>query len=82
MEPNEPVPVEWQEEINLSNTLYSPSFHVNLVSYGKLKKKGGKWYQERDWILDSKGHPVVSMTLRDTEDLWVFDEPVIFAHQA
>lgn len=31
-----------EKAITLSNALYSPGFHTNLVSYGALKKKGGR----------------------------------------
>lgn len=34
-------PVKGRMEITLSDTLYSPGFHTNLVSYAILRKKGG-----------------------------------------
>ncbi|KAJ5215231.1 uncharacterized protein N7498_001638 [Penicillium cinerascens] len=68
-------------DITLSDVLYSPTFHINLVSYAKLKSKGGTWYQDRDWIVDLNGNPVVSLHLKEPENLWFFDEPdTVHAH--
>jgi len=60
--------------ITLSDTVYAPGFHVSIVSYGKLKRKGATWCQETDVILDPARRPVVSTTQWDM-DLWVFDRP-------
>jgi hypothetical protein len=35
--------VKGRMEIILSDTLYSPGFYTNLVSYAMLRKKGGLW---------------------------------------
>jgi Reverse transcriptase (RNA-dependent DNA polymerase) len=64
-----------EKTITLSNALYSPGFHTNLVSYGALKKKGGRWDEDRDCIRDPKGTPVVSLKPLDSLNLWVFDSP-------
>jgi hypothetical protein len=61
--------------IMLTDVLYSPGFHTNVVSYSKLRKKGATWCQQTDWIIDSMGNAVVSTHLWEDLGLWVFDEP-------
>ncbi|KAJ5869035.1 hypothetical protein N7455_003976 [Penicillium solitum] len=68
-------PQKGRMEITLSDALYSPSFHTNLVSYAMLKKKGGTWCQHTNCIRDPKGLPVVNVHLWDQFNLWIFDEP-------
>lgn len=70
-----------RRDITLSDVLYSLTFHINLVSYAKLKSKGGTWRQDRDWIVDPNRNPVVSLHLKEPENLWFFDEPdTVYAH--
>lgn len=45
-------PEKGRMEVPLSDALYSPSFHTNLVSYAMLKKKGGTWCQRTNCIRD------------------------------
>ncbi|OQD85533.1 hypothetical protein PENSOL_c040G03155, partial [Penicillium solitum] len=68
-------PQKGRMEITLSDALYSPSFHTNLVSYASLQKKGGTWCQRTNCIVDPKDRPVVSVHLWDQFNLWLFDEP-------
>jgi len=68
-------PQKGRMEITLSDALYSPSFHTNLVSYAMLKKKGGTWCQRTNCIRDPKDLPVVNVHLWDQFNLWIFDEP-------
>ncbi|KAJ5827623.1 hypothetical protein N7447_001845 [Penicillium robsamsonii] len=68
-------PQRGRMEITLSDALYSPTFHTNLVSYAQLKKKGGTWCQETNCIRDPNKNPVVSVRLWDQFDLWIFDQP-------
>ena len=69
-----------EKAITLSNALYSPGFHTNLVSYGALKKKGGRWDEDNDCIRDPNGTPVVSLKPLDSLNLWAFDVPAGHAH--
>lgn len=69
-----------EKAIMLSNALYSPGFHTNLVSYGALKKKGGRWDEDGDCIHDPNGIPVVSLKSLDSLNLWAFDMPAGHAH--
>lgn len=62
-------------EIPLSDALYSPSFHTNLVSYASMLKKGGTWCQRTNCIRDPNDRAVVNVHLWDQFNLWVFDEP-------
>ena len=64
-----------EKAITLSDALYSPGFHTNLVSYGALKKKGGRWDEDGDCIRDPNGIPVVSLKQLDSLNLWAFDTP-------
>ena len=69
-------PISKQERvITLSDACFAPGFHVNLVSYAKLKDKGGKWNESRGYIQDHEAIPIVSLRLRRDVGLWVFDEP-------
>jgi hypothetical protein len=68
-------PVKGRMEITLSDTLYSPGFHTNLVSYAMLRKKGGLWCQRTNCIRDPKDRPVVSVHFWDHFNLWLFDKP-------
>ncbi|KAJ6022979.1 hypothetical protein N7460_012269 [Penicillium canescens] len=45
--------------ISLSNCLYSPSFHCNLVSLARVEEKGGWWNTKKGWVIDNKGVPVM-----------------------
>ncbi|KAJ5486003.1 hypothetical protein N7530_000303 [Penicillium desertorum] len=58
----------------LTNTLYVPGFHTNLVSYAKMRRLGAMWCQDTDIIIDINKLPVVKLQLVDL-DLWVFDLP-------
>lgn len=69
-----------EKAITLSNALYSPGFHTNLVSYGALKKKGGRWDEDGDCIRDPNGAPVVSLKPLDSLNLWTFDIPYTAGH--
>lgn len=60
--------------ITLTDALYAPDFHVSLVSYGKLKRKGVHWCQDTDTLLDCNRIPIISMT-QAAMDLFVIDEP-------
>lgn len=71
-----------EKAITLSNALYSPGFHTNLVSYGALKKKGGRWDEDGDCIRDPNGTPVVSLKPIDSLNLWAFDIPYTAAGHA
>ncbi|KAJ5290653.1 uncharacterized protein N7443_010906 [Penicillium atrosanguineum] len=68
--------------ISLSDALYSPGFHTNLVSYAALLKKGGRWCQKSNCIVDTDNRPIVSVHLWDSMNLWLFDEPeeVVYPH--
>ncbi|KAJ5827830.1 hypothetical protein N7447_004593 [Penicillium robsamsonii] len=68
-------PVKGRMEITLSDALYSPSFHTNLVSYAMLKKKGGIWCERTNCIRDPNDRPVVCVNLWDQFNLWIFDKP-------
>ncbi|OQE34373.1 hypothetical protein PENCOP_c018G00907 [Penicillium coprophilum] len=68
-------PVKGRMEITLSDALYSPGFHTNLVSYAMLMKKGGIWCQRTNCIRDPNDRPVVCVNLWDHFNLWIFDEP-------
>ncbi|KAJ5504596.1 hypothetical protein N7463_007470 [Penicillium fimorum] len=68
-------PVKGRMEITLSDALYSPSFHTNLVSYAMLRKKGGLWCQRTNCIRDPEDRPVVCVNLWDHFNLWIFDRP-------
>ncbi|KAJ5369326.1 uncharacterized protein N7496_009086 [Penicillium cataractarum] len=61
--------------IQLSNVLYSPDFHANLMSYAGLKKKGLKWDEDNECIKDSNGEPVINVRLNEALDIWAFDQP-------
>ena len=69
-----------EKAITLSNALYSPGFHTNLVSYGTLKKRGGRWDEDGDCIRDLNGIPVVSLKPLDSLNLWAFDIPHTSGH--
>ena len=69
-----------EKAITLSNALYSPGFHTNLVSYGALKKRGGRWDEDGDCIRDPNGIPVVSLKPLDSLNLWAFDIPHTSGH--
>ncbi|KAF3391270.1 hypothetical protein F1880_007782 [Penicillium rolfsii] len=64
-------------QIQLSNVLYSPHFHANLVSYGCLKEKGMEWDQADECIKDSSGEPVINVRPIDALKLWAFDQPKV-----
>ncbi|KAJ6030953.1 uncharacterized protein N7446_007597 [Penicillium canescens] len=69
-------PISKQEKtITLSNACYAPGFHVNLVSYARLREKGGFWSESRGYIQDHQGIPIVSLRLWHHDGLWVFDQP-------
>jgi hypothetical protein len=69
-------PISKQERvITLSDACYAPGFHVNLVSYAKLKDKGGKWCESGGYIQDHEAIPIVSLRLWLDVGLWVFDQP-------
>lgn len=68
-------PVKGRMEITLSDALYSPGFHTNLVSYAMLRKKGGIWCQKTNCIRDPNDRPVVSVHFWDHFNLWLFDKP-------
>ncbi|KAJ6018868.1 hypothetical protein N7522_000935 [Penicillium canescens] len=69
-------PISGKEKtITLSNACYAPSFHVNLVSYARLREKGGEWSKAKGYIQDHQGIPIVSLHLRNQLGLWVFDQP-------
>ncbi|KAJ5110197.1 hypothetical protein N7532_002842 [Penicillium argentinense] len=69
-----------EKAITLSNALYSPGFHTNLVSYGALKKKGGRWDEDGDCIRDPNDTPVVSLKPLASLNLWAFDIPQTAGH--
>ena len=57
-------PISKQEAIiTLSNAYYAPSFYINLVSYARLKEKGGKWCESDGYIENRDGKLVVSLRL-------------------
>lgn len=64
-----------EKVITLSNVYYAPGFHVNLVSYARLKEKGGHWSEEAGYIEDHNAIPIVSLKLWKSAGLWVFDQP-------
>jgi hypothetical protein len=64
-----------EKVITLSNACYAPGFHVNLVSYARLREKGGKWSETKGYIQDHQGIPIVGLHLRNQLGLWVFDQP-------
>ncbi|KAJ5318334.1 hypothetical protein N7476_004754 [Penicillium atrosanguineum] len=66
--------------ISLSDALYSPGFHTNLVSYAALLKKGGRWCQKSNCIVDTDNRPILSVHLWDSMNLWLFDEPEEVVH--
>ncbi|OQD67123.1 hypothetical protein PENANT_c339G03844, partial [Penicillium antarcticum] len=41
-----------EKVITLSNIYYALGFYVNLVSYARLKEKGGHWSKEAGYIED------------------------------
>jgi hypothetical protein len=49
--------------IQLSNVLYSPNFHTNLMSYSGLKEKGVRWDEDNECIIDYSGESVISVRL-------------------
>jgi hypothetical protein len=61
--------------IQLSNVLYSPHFHANLMSYAALKEKGVRWDEDTECIKDSSGKPVISVRLMKPLKIWAFDQP-------
>jgi hypothetical protein len=61
--------------IRLSNVLYSPTFHANLMSYAALKEKGVRWDEDAECIKDSSGKPVISVRLLKPLKIWAFDQP-------
>ncbi|KAJ5748146.1 uncharacterized protein N7511_009842 [Penicillium nucicola] len=63
-----------KQTITLSNACYAPGFHVNLVSYARLREKGGFWSEKKGFIEDSNGFPIVSLRLWKNVGLWVFDQ--------
>ena len=68
-------PITKQERvITLSDACYAPGFYVNLVSYAKLKDKGGKWNESGGYIQDHDAIPIVSLQLWRNVGLQVFDE--------
>ncbi|KAJ6061516.1 uncharacterized protein N7446_005636 [Penicillium canescens] len=69
-------PISGQEKIiTLSNACYAPGFHVNLVSYARLREKGGEWSEAKGYIQDHQGIPIISLHLRKQHGLWIFDQP-------
>ncbi|KAJ6094488.1 hypothetical protein N7467_002001 [Penicillium canescens] len=69
-------PISGQEKtITLSDACYAPGFHVNLVSYARLREKGGKWSEAKGYIQDHQGIPIVSLHPRKQHGLWIFDQP-------
>lgn len=61
--------------ILLSNVLYSPHFHANLMSYAALKGKGVRWDEDAECIKDASGRPVISVRLMKPLNIWAFDQP-------
>jgi hypothetical protein len=61
--------------ITLRNACYALGFHVNLVSYARLREKGGEWSEAKGYIQDHQGIPIVSLHLMNQLGLWVFDQP-------
>jgi hypothetical protein len=55
--------------IQLSNVLYSPHFHANLMSYAGLKKKGLKWDKDNECIKDSNSKAVINVRLNEALDI-------------
>ncbi|KAJ6094335.1 hypothetical protein N7499_002931 [Penicillium canescens] len=69
-------PIRREEKtITLSNACYAPGFHVNLVSYARLREKGGTWSESKGYIQDHEAIPIVSLRLWHHIGLWVFDQP-------
>jgi len=44
-----------QVELELENTIYIPTFHTSLISMKKLRKRGYKWDQGIDCLIDTQG---------------------------
>ena len=44
-----------QVELELENTVYIPTFHTSLISMKKLRKRGYKWDQNIDCLVNAKG---------------------------
>ncbi|KAJ5359242.1 uncharacterized protein N7496_011655 [Penicillium cataractarum] len=61
--------------IQLSNVVYSPGFHANLMSYAALKEKGVRWDEDNECIKDSAGEPIVNVRLIKPLKIWGFDQP-------
>ncbi|KAJ5364799.1 uncharacterized protein N7496_010512 [Penicillium cataractarum] len=61
--------------IQLSNVVYSPGFHANLMSYVALKEKGVRWDEDNECIKDSAGEPIVNVRLIKPLKIWGFDQP-------
>ncbi|KAJ6088976.1 hypothetical protein N7499_003084 [Penicillium canescens] len=61
--------------ISLSNCLYSPSFHCNLVSLARVEEKGGWWNTKKGWVIDNKGVPVMVVYRDPDQDIYLCLQP-------
>lgn len=68
------------QRITLSNTVFCPGFHTNLVSLGQLIRKRVEWDMKNDCIRVQDGTPIASLTFDTTTNLWLVDEPAKQLH--
>lgn len=59
-------------QVTLSDTLYSPGFHCNLVSVYKLEARGGSWDMQNGCILDPDRRQLMAVDRDDKQGLYVF----------
>jgi hypothetical protein len=61
--------------VTLTDAVYSPGFHLSLVSFSKLRRSGAKWDVDNDCIRDELGNTIVSLHEKEKYGLWIFDQP-------
>jgi hypothetical protein len=65
------------QRIPVRNVVYSPDFHVNLISYGILRDNGIRWDEEKECLRDTSGTTIAVVQRCEDAKLWVFQKPSI-----